>query len=116
MTKMETAAMIKELDPVVLTKGLPEHGLQAGDVGCVVMVHAGGAGYEVEIVTLDGETVLVETLSAGAVLDLGHDGPESSASAGNATSVSSEVRSQPAQTSPAYACSSLCRRTQLILL
>jgi hypothetical protein len=59
--------MINELDPVVLTKGLPEHGLRAGDVGWVVMIHAGGAGYEVEFVTLTGETVSVVTVPAGSV-------------------------------------------------
>ena len=59
--------MIKELDPVVLTKKLPEHGLQAGDLGCVVMIHDLGAGYEVEFVTLTGETVAVVTVPAEAV-------------------------------------------------
>jgi len=59
--------MITELDPVVLTKGLPEHGLRAGDVGWVVMIHAGGAGYEVEFVTLAGETVSVVTVPAGSI-------------------------------------------------
>jgi hypothetical protein len=59
--------MIKELDPVVLTESLPEHGLQAGDVGWVVMVHDAGAGYEVEFVTLTGETVSVVTVAAAAV-------------------------------------------------
>jgi hypothetical protein len=59
--------MIKEMDPVVLTQALPEHGLQAGDVGWVVMVHDGGAGYEVEFVTLAGETISVVTVAAGAV-------------------------------------------------
>jgi hypothetical protein len=59
--------MIKELDPVVLTKGLPEHGLQAGDVGWVVMIHAAGAGYEIEFVTLTGETVSIVTVPAETV-------------------------------------------------
>ena len=59
--------MIKELDPVVLAKSLPEHGLQTGDVGWVVMVHAAGAGYEVEFVTLTGETVSVVTVPANTV-------------------------------------------------
>jgi len=63
--------MIKELDPVVLTKGLPEHGLQPGDVGWVVMVHAAGAGYEVEFVTLTGETVSVVTVPAAGVREVG---------------------------------------------
>ena len=59
--------MIKELDPVVLTKLLPEHGLRAGDVGWVVMIHGDSVGYEVEFVTLAGETISVETVSADAV-------------------------------------------------
>lgn len=45
--------MIKELDSVVLTENLPEHGLESGDIGTVVMVHRGGVGYEVEFVTLE---------------------------------------------------------------
>ncbi len=59
--------MIKELDPVVLTEDLTEQGLQAGDVGWVVMVHKAGAGYEVEFVTLTGETVSVVTVPAACV-------------------------------------------------
>jgi Domain of unknown function (DUF4926) len=59
--------MIKELDPVVLTKGLPEYRLQAGDVGWVVMIHAAGAGYEIEFVTLTGDTVSVVTVPAETV-------------------------------------------------
>jgi Domain of unknown function (DUF4926) len=54
--------MIKELDQIVLTTELPEYGLQAGDIGTVVLVHQGGAGYEVEFVTLDGETLAVVSL------------------------------------------------------
>ena len=63
--------MIKELDPVVLTKNLPDGQLEAGDVGWVVMVHAGGAGFEVEFVTLDGETVSVATVEADCVRPVG---------------------------------------------
>ena len=59
--------MIVELDPVVLTEALPEVGLEVGDVGWVVAVHQGGAGYEVEFLTLDGNTVSVETVFAGKV-------------------------------------------------
>jgi hypothetical protein len=55
--------MIRELDSVVLTRDLPEHGLERGDVGAVVHVHAGGKRYEVEFVTADGKTV--------ALLELG---------------------------------------------
>ena len=59
--------MIKELDPVVLTESLPEQGMEPGDVGWVVMVHDDGAGFEVEFVTLAGETVSVVTVPATAV-------------------------------------------------
>jgi hypothetical protein len=53
--------MIRELDSVVLARDLPEHGLKRGDVGTVVLVHA-GAGYDVEFMTLDGETLAVVSL------------------------------------------------------
>lgn len=53
---------MKELDIVILKEDLPKLDLQAGDIGTVVMTHAGGAGYEVEFMTLDGETVAIETL------------------------------------------------------
>ena len=54
--------MINERDCVVLTADLAQQGLQAGDIGTVVHVHGGGAGYEVEFMTLAGETVAVLTL------------------------------------------------------
>ena len=53
--------MLKELESVVLTTDLPEHGLSAGDVGTIVLVH-GSEGYEVEFVTLEGETLAVLSL------------------------------------------------------
>ena len=59
--------MIRELDRVVLTKRLEKLGLEAGDIGTVVLVHAQGAGFEVEFVTLDGETLAVTTLEADDV-------------------------------------------------
>ena len=59
--------MMREHERVVLTVDFPEHGLKAGDVGVVVMVHDGGAGYEVEIFTLDGQTLDVITVEAGQV-------------------------------------------------
>jgi hypothetical protein len=59
--------MIEELERVVLTIDLPEHGLQAGDVGTVVLVHNQGEGYEVEFVALDGETVALVSLYADQV-------------------------------------------------
>jgi hypothetical protein len=63
--------MIKELDSVILAVDLPEHRLEAGDVGTIVLVHAGGAGYEVEFVALDGETIAVATLSAAEIRPVG---------------------------------------------
>ena len=62
-----TSRTIKELDSVVLTIDLPEHGLRAGDIGTVVLIHREGAGYEVEFMTLEGETVAVTTLMADQV-------------------------------------------------
>ena len=54
--------MIKELDDVILACDLPEHGLNVGDIGTVVLVHRDAAGYEVEFTSLDGETIAVVTL------------------------------------------------------
>lgn len=54
--------MINELDSVILTSDLPEHGLSAGDIGTVMLIHREHKGYEVEFVSLDGETVAVVTL------------------------------------------------------
>lgn len=62
--------MIKEHDCVVLTKHLPEENLETGDIGTVVHIHDGGAGYEVEFMTLTGETVAIVTLLAGQVRPL----------------------------------------------
>jgi hypothetical protein len=59
--------MIEELSSVVLTADMPERGLQAGDIGTVVMIHQAGQGYTVEFVTLSGDTVAVVTLPADQV-------------------------------------------------
>ncbi|MEA3276155.1 MAG: DUF4926 domain-containing protein [Pseudomonadota bacterium] len=59
--------MIEELSNVVLTKDIEANGLRMGDVGTVVMVHANGAAYEVEFMTLRGDTLAVLTLSADHV-------------------------------------------------
>jgi hypothetical protein len=55
--------MLKERDMVVLTRDLPEHGLQRGDVGTVVHVHGSGTAYEVEFVDGDGRTLAQVTLT-----------------------------------------------------
>lgn len=59
--------MIKEHDCVVLTTDLPDEGLLAGDIGTVVHIHKDGAGYEVEFMTMTGETVAIVTLLTGQV-------------------------------------------------
>lgn len=55
--------MISELDTVVLTRGIPEHRLETGDVGAVVHVYSNRGAYEVEFVTAAGETIAVLTLT-----------------------------------------------------
>jgi len=62
--------MIRELDSVVLTCDLPRYGLKRGDVGTVVLEHPGG-GYEVEFITLDGETVAVVSLRGDQLRPIG---------------------------------------------
>ena len=59
--------MIQEHDRVVLATSVPSEDLRTGDVGSVVHVHGRGEGYEVEFVTLDGETTAVVTVSAEQV-------------------------------------------------
>ena len=59
--------MIKELDTVILTRDVPHQKLRKGDLGTVVLVHANGAAYEIEFVTLDGGTLALVTLPADAV-------------------------------------------------
>ena len=63
--------MIAELDRVILTTAISEYGLEHGDIGTVVLIHQGGKGYEVEFVTLDGETVAVVSLFAAQVRPIG---------------------------------------------
>ncbi len=59
--------MIKELEQIVLKNDLPDHGLRAGDIGTVVLIHRHGEGYEVEFIALDGETIAVVTLFADQI-------------------------------------------------
>ena len=65
--------MIKELDSVVLTTDLPEHGLSAGDIGTAVLVHEGGKGCTVEFMTLAGQTIAVVTLLANQIRQIAKD-------------------------------------------
>ena len=55
--------MIQELDSVILLKDCPDQGLMKGDMGAVVMVHGDGEDFEVEFVTLAGDTLGVLTLT-----------------------------------------------------
>jgi len=59
--------MIHEHERVVLTEPLRAEGLEAGDVGTVVHVYRSGDAYEVEFITLAGETAAVVTLEAEKV-------------------------------------------------
>ena len=54
--------IIKELDTVVLSRNLPEHGLKRGDIGAVVHCYKDGEAFEVEFITGQGKTVAVITL------------------------------------------------------
>ena len=63
--------MIQELDQIVLMRDLPELDLCIGDVGTVVLVHQAGKGYEVEFLTLNGNTVGVTTLMSDDVRPIG---------------------------------------------
>jgi len=54
--------MIEEHDRVVLTTKKPDAGLEAGDVGTVIHVYSEGKAFEVEFVTLTGDTVAVLTV------------------------------------------------------
>ena len=59
--------MIREHDRVVLSKPLTEHGLQPGDIGAVVHIYPERAAYEVEFVTLTGQTAAIVTVSADQI-------------------------------------------------
>jgi hypothetical protein len=59
--------MICEHDQIVLTEDLPELALEAGDVGVVIHVHRDGEAYEVEFLTLTGDTTALSTLRARQV-------------------------------------------------
>ena len=56
---------IQEHERVVLTADIPAEGLEAGDVGTVVHIYNGGEGFEVEFMTLAGNTIAVATVLAG---------------------------------------------------
>ena len=47
---------------IVLTEDLPEHRLQAGDVGTIIHVYTGAQAFEVEFVALTGKTIAVVSI------------------------------------------------------
>lgn len=59
--------MVKELDTVMLTIGIPEHGFIEGDLGTAVHCYSDGNAYEVEFITLEGSTLAVLTLGLNDV-------------------------------------------------
>lgn len=63
--------MIKEHDRIVLLIDLQPEGLLAGDVGTVVHIYNRGEAFEVEFMTLEGETVTVVTLPSSQVRAVG---------------------------------------------
>ena len=60
-----------EHDSVVLTRSLPEHGLEAGDVGAIVHIYRSGHAFEVEFISGDGATLAVATLDAADIRPVG---------------------------------------------
>ena len=59
--------MINEHDRVVLLEDVASASLEAGDVGTVVHIYESARAYEVEFVTLTGQTAAVVTLNADKV-------------------------------------------------
>lgn len=54
------------LETVVLARGIPEHGMRAGDLGAVVQIYEPD-GFEVEFVTAGGKTQALPTLLASDI-------------------------------------------------
>lgn len=60
----------KELETVILTHDIKEHGLLVGDMGAVVNIYDGGKAAEVEFVTATGKTVALIILTSLDVRDI----------------------------------------------
>ncbi len=63
-TTIEEQEVIRELESIVITRNIPEHGLRRGDIGAVVHCYKDGVAFEVEFVTAKGDTVAVITLES----------------------------------------------------
>ena len=59
--------MLKAHDTVALTRDIPEQGLKAGDLGAIVHEYADGQAFEVEFVSLTGQTLALATLPMDAI-------------------------------------------------
>ncbi len=59
--------MFQELDTVVLTHHVENHGLKEGDIGVVVHCYQDGQGLEVEFVTAEEKTIALLTLTPSDV-------------------------------------------------
>lgn len=64
---------MQELDQVVVVEDLTDMPVRAGDIGTVVHVYAANQAYEVEFISLTGQTIGVATLAADKVRAI-HDG------------------------------------------
>ena len=54
--------MYNEHDLIVLTTDLPDKGLITGDVGTIIHIHRNGEAFEVEFLSLEGDTVAITTV------------------------------------------------------
>ena len=63
--------MVRELDTVVLTHAIKEHGLESGDIGAVVHCFAEGNAFEVEFLTAEGKTIVLITLDETDIRSMG---------------------------------------------
>ena len=62
---------ISEHDRVILQRDLTDLSLRAGDLGTVVLVHGDSEGFEVEFMTLHGETIAITTLIPDDIRPIG---------------------------------------------
>ncbi len=65
--------MFKEHDSVVLTGDIAKERLKAGDVGAIVHIYDQGAAFEVEFLTLTGDTAAIATVLPSQVRPINGD-------------------------------------------
>lgn len=64
---------MQELDQVVVLEDLKEMPVRAGDIGTIVGIYQSNKAYEVEFVSLTGQTIGVATLAANKIRAI-HEG------------------------------------------